>query len=142
MARIPPSHLEDIDPRALFAAAPVSLIALDPDLRAVAVSDAYLDLCGTPRSDIIGRTFDEILPLTRSPASVAATTALLRAIVAGEIQARTSTVLDPASPGEPLLQVQTKAVVDELDRIRLLILRIESIAVDASGMATYANHHA
>jgi len=142
MARPHPSHFEGGDPRALFAAAPVSLIALDTDLRAVAVSDTYLELSGAQRQGIIGRTLAEILPAPRSPAAVESIASLLRAIVAGDIHWRTSTILDPSTPGDPLWQVQTKAVVDELDRIQLIILRIERVAVDASGMSTYANHHA
>ncbi len=48
--------------RELFEAAPGCFLALDPDLRIVAVSDAYLNATMTERSDIVGRELFEVFP--------------------------------------------------------------------------------
>ncbi len=46
---------EDVDFRALFEAAPGLFLVLDPELRIVAVSDAYLDATMIRRATTIAR---------------------------------------------------------------------------------------
>ena len=50
------------DFRALFESAPVSYLALDPDLVMVAVSDAYLRDSMTTREQLIGRVIFDVFP--------------------------------------------------------------------------------
>jgi PAS domain S-box-containing protein len=52
----------DIDYRALFESAPGLFLVLDPDLRIVAVSDAYLAATMTVRDDIVGRGIFDVFP--------------------------------------------------------------------------------
>ena len=50
------------DFQALFEAAPGLFLVLDPDLRIVAVSDAYLEATMTKREEIVGRGLFEVFP--------------------------------------------------------------------------------
>jgi PAS domain-containing protein len=50
------------DFRALFEAAPSLFLVLDPDLRIVAASDAYLDATMTRREEIVGRAIFDVFP--------------------------------------------------------------------------------
>jgi signal transduction histidine kinase len=50
------------DFRALFEAAPGLYLVLDPDLRIVAVSDAYLNATMTRRAEIMGRGIFDVFP--------------------------------------------------------------------------------
>jgi len=50
------------DFRALFESAPGLYLVLDPDLRIVAVSDAYCRATMTRREDILGRGIFDVLP--------------------------------------------------------------------------------
>ena len=50
------------DYRAIFEAVPGLFLALDPDLRIVAVSDAYLAATMTGRESILGRGLFEVFP--------------------------------------------------------------------------------
>ncbi|WP_291272647.1 ATP-binding protein [Geothrix sp.] len=52
----------DPDFRLLFESAPGLLLALDPDLTIVAVSEAYLSATRTRREDILGRGIFEVFP--------------------------------------------------------------------------------
>ena len=54
--------LGDPDFRALFEGAPGLLLALDPDLKIVAVSDTYLAATMTQREDIVGRGLFDVFP--------------------------------------------------------------------------------
>jgi PAS domain S-box-containing protein len=56
------SAAHEIDYRALFEAAPGLFVVLDPDLRIVAVSDAYLAATMTVRGQIIGRGIFDVFP--------------------------------------------------------------------------------
>lgn len=58
MTREPPRP----DFRALFESAPGSYLVLDPELRIVAVSDAYLGATMTRREEILGRGLFEVFP--------------------------------------------------------------------------------
>jgi signal transduction histidine kinase/CheY-like chemotaxis protein len=51
-----------VDFRALFEAAPGLFLVLDPDLRIVAVSDAYLAATMIRRDDVLGRGIFEVFP--------------------------------------------------------------------------------
>jgi PAS domain S-box-containing protein len=51
-----------VDFRALFEAAPGSFLVLDPDLRIVAVSDAYLAATMIRRDDVLGRGIFDVFP--------------------------------------------------------------------------------
>ena len=53
---------EGVDFRALFEAAPGSFLVLDPELRIVAVSDAYLAATMIRRDDVLGRGIFEVFP--------------------------------------------------------------------------------
>jgi PAS domain-containing protein len=60
------SALPTPDFRALFEGAPGLYLVLTPDLRIVAVSDAYARATITVREEIIGRhTFEGIAPIKR-----------------------------------------------------------------------------
>src|ERR1044071_1410108 len=59
------------DFRALFESAPGLYLVLTPDLRIVAVSDAYLKATMTRREDIVGRGLFDVFP--DNPADPAAT---------------------------------------------------------------------
>ena len=50
------------DFRTLFEAAPGLFLVLDPELRIVAASDAYLDATMTQREEIIGRGIFDVFP--------------------------------------------------------------------------------
>ena len=50
------------DFRALFEAAPGLYLVLDPELRIVAASDAYLDATMTRREEIVGRDLFDVFP--------------------------------------------------------------------------------
>jgi signal transduction histidine kinase/CheY-like chemotaxis protein len=52
----------EIDFRALFEAAPGLYLVLDPELRIVAVSEAYLAATMTRREDIVGRGMFDVFP--------------------------------------------------------------------------------
>src|SRR6185312_437670 len=52
----------DVDFRALFEAAPGLFLVLDPELRIVAVSDAYLAATMIRRDDVLGRGVFEVFP--------------------------------------------------------------------------------
>ncbi|MEV5834876.1 ATP-binding protein [Nocardia sp. NPDC052112] len=54
--------VEVVDYRALFEAAPGLYLVLDPSLRIVAVSDAYVHATMTERSDILGRDIFDVFP--------------------------------------------------------------------------------
>jgi PAS domain S-box-containing protein len=54
--------MREPDFRALFEAAPGPYLVLDPDLRIVAASDAYLKATMTRRDQIIGRGIFEVFP--------------------------------------------------------------------------------
>jgi signal transduction histidine kinase len=54
--------LAQVDFRALFEAAPGLYLVLDPELRIVAVSDAYLAATMTRREEIMGRGIFEVFP--------------------------------------------------------------------------------
>jgi signal transduction histidine kinase/CheY-like chemotaxis protein len=56
------SRTGEPDFRALFEAAPGLYLVLDPDLRIVAVSDAYLKATMTRREEIMGRGIFDVLP--------------------------------------------------------------------------------
>jgi PAS domain-containing protein len=56
------SHPAPPDFRTLFEAAPGLFLVLDPDLRIVAASDAYLRATMTTRDDIVGRALFEVFP--------------------------------------------------------------------------------
>src|ERR671925_2447098 len=51
-----------VDFRALFEAAPGLFLVLDPDLRIVAVSDAYVAATMVRREDVLGRDLFEVFP--------------------------------------------------------------------------------
>jgi signal transduction histidine kinase/ActR/RegA family two-component response regulator len=53
---------EAVDFRALFESAPGSFLVLDPDLRIVAASDAYLSATMTRREDVVGRGIFDVFP--------------------------------------------------------------------------------
>ncbi|HMC64672.1 MAG TPA: PAS domain-containing protein, partial [Gemmataceae bacterium] len=50
------------DFRALFESAPGLYLVLDPDLRIVAASDAYLHATMTKQDEIVGRGIFEVVP--------------------------------------------------------------------------------
>ena len=52
----------DPDFKALFESSPGLYMAVTPDLRIVAASDAYLRATMTKREDILGRDLFEVLP--------------------------------------------------------------------------------
>ncbi|WP_433733674.1 ATP-binding protein [Nocardia sp. CA-129566] len=54
--------VEVVDYRALFEAAPGLYLVLDPSLRIVAVSEAYMQATMTERPDILGRDIFEVFP--------------------------------------------------------------------------------
>jgi signal transduction histidine kinase len=54
--------MAQVDFRALFEAAPGLYLVLDPDLRIVAVSDAYLSATMTRREEIMGRGIFDVFP--------------------------------------------------------------------------------
>jgi signal transduction histidine kinase len=56
------SVFQDPDFRALFEGAPGLYLVLEPDLRIVAVSDAYLQATMTERSAVLGRGIFEVFP--------------------------------------------------------------------------------
>ncbi|MEV4129574.1 response regulator [Nocardia sp. NPDC049707] len=53
---------EVVDYRALFEAAPGLYLALDPSLRIIAVTDAYVQATMTERRDILGREIFDVFP--------------------------------------------------------------------------------
>ena len=57
-----PSTRGAVDFRALFEHSPVPLLVLDPDLRIVAVTDAYLEATMTRREEILGRGIFDVFP--------------------------------------------------------------------------------
>ncbi|WP_433191892.1 ATP-binding protein [Nocardia sp. CA-107356] len=54
--------VEVVDYRALFEAAPGPYLVLDPSLRIVAVTDAYMQATMTERPDILGRDIFDVFP--------------------------------------------------------------------------------
>ncbi|MEV6140220.1 ATP-binding protein [Nocardia sp. NPDC051990] len=54
--------VQAVDYRALLEAAPSLYLVLDPSLRIVAVTDAYLQATMTERSDIVGREIFDVFP--------------------------------------------------------------------------------
>src|ERR671932_591170 len=52
----------DVDFRSLFECAPGLYLVLDPRLRIVAASDAYLSATMTRRADILGRDIFDVFP--------------------------------------------------------------------------------
>ena len=62
---------QPLDFRALFESAPGLYLVLEPDLRIVAVSDAYLAATMTEREEIVGKYLFDVFP--DNPADPAAT---------------------------------------------------------------------
>jgi len=58
----PPPEVPGPDFRTLFESGPGLLLVLDPELRIVAVTDAYLDATMTSREAIVGRGIFEVFP--------------------------------------------------------------------------------
>jgi PAS domain-containing protein len=58
------SLLQPPDFRVLFESAPVIYVALTPEFKIVAASDAYLRATLTKREDILGRGLFEVFPET------------------------------------------------------------------------------
>ncbi len=57
-----PAPPDTLDARALFDQAPGCLLALDPRLRIVAVSDAYLEATMTERAAVVGQHLFDVFP--------------------------------------------------------------------------------
>jgi PAS domain S-box-containing protein len=62
---LPLSVAQSIDFRALFESAPDAYLVLDPELRIVAATDAYLAATNTARDAVVGRNLFEVVPGSR-----------------------------------------------------------------------------
>ncbi|GAB2686704.1 SpoIIE family protein phosphatase [Thalassiella azotivora] len=61
MPEVPPD-VPPVDFEAVFNASPVPYFVATPDLRLVAVSDAYVEVTGRTREDLVGRSLFELFP--------------------------------------------------------------------------------
>jgi len=62
MAKTTSDRDATIDFEALFKSAPSLFIVMDPDLKIVAASEAYLEACNIKRDQVVGRSFFEVFP--------------------------------------------------------------------------------
>lgn len=128
----------DPDFRALFEAAPGLYLVLDPELRIVAASDAYLAATLTAREQILGRGLFEVFP--DNPDDPAATgtrnlrASLERARASGKpdsMPVQKYDVRRPASEGggfeERFWSPRNVPVLDRRRRLRYIIHRVEDV---------------
>lgn len=129
---------EGVDFRALFEAAPGSFLVLDPELRIVAVSDAYLAATMIRRDDVLGRGIFEVFP--DNPDDPSATgvgnlrASLERALATGRPDTMAVQKYDirrPESEGGGF-EVRywspvNSPVLDQLRRVRYIIHRVEDV---------------
>jgi len=128
----------DVDFRALFEAAPGLFLVLDPELRIVAVSDAYLAATMIRRDDVLGRGIFEVFP--DNPNDPAATGV-------GNLRASLERVRKTAKPDTMAVQKYdirrpesegggfelrywspvNSPVLDDLRRVRYIIHRVEDV---------------
>jgi len=125
----------DVDFRALFEAAPGLFLVLDPDLRIVAVSDAYLAATMIRRDDVLGRGIFEVFP--DNPDDPAATGV-------GNLRASLERVRKTGKPDTMAVQKYdirrpeggfevrywspvNSPVFDDLRRVRYIIHRVEDV---------------
>jgi CheY-like chemotaxis protein len=129
---------EGVDFRALFEAAPGSFLVLDPELRIVAVSDAYVAATMIRRHDVLERGIFEVFP--DNPDDPAATGvdnlrgSLERALTTGRADTMAVQKYDirrPESEGGGF-EVRywspvNSPVLDDLRRVRYIIHRVEDV---------------
>ena len=128
----------DVDFRALFEAAPGLFLVLDPELRIVAVSDAYLAATMIRRDDVLGRGIFEVFP--DNPNDPGATGV-------GNLRASLERVRKTAKPDTMAVQKYdirrpesegggfelrywspvNSPVLDDLRRVRYIIHRVEDV---------------
>jgi signal transduction histidine kinase/ActR/RegA family two-component response regulator len=128
----------DVDFRALFEAAPGLFLVLDPELRIVAVSDAYLAATMIRRDDVLGRGIFEVFP--DNPDDPSATGV-------GNLRASLERVRKTAKPDTMAVQKYdirrpeaegggfevrywspvNSPVLDDLRRVRYIIHRVEDV---------------
>jgi len=128
----------DVDFRALFEAAPGLFLVLDPELRIVAVSDAYLAATMIRRDDVLGRGIFEVFP--DNPEDPGATGV-------GNLRASLERVRKTAKPDTMAVQKYdirrpesegggfelrywspvNSPVLDDLRRVRYIIHRVEDV---------------
>jgi len=128
----------DVDFRALFEAAPGLFLVLDPELRIVAVSDAYLAATMIRRDDVLGRGIFEVFP--DNPDDPGATGV-------GNLRASLERVRKTAKPDTMAVQKYdirrpesegggfelrywspvNSPVLDDLRRVRYIIHRVEDV---------------
>lgn len=131
-------HSGDPDFRALFEAAPGLYLVLDPELRIVAASDAYLAATLTVREAILGRGLFEVFP--DNPDDPAATgthnlrASLERARATGRPDSMPVQKYDirrPESEGggfeERFWSPRNVPVLDRRGRLRYIIHRVEDV---------------
>jgi signal transduction histidine kinase/CheY-like chemotaxis protein len=129
---------EEVDFRALFEGAPGLFLALDPDLRIVAVSEAYLAATMIRRDDVLGRGIFDVFP--DNPDDPAATgVGNLRASLervrktgrADTMAVQKYDIRRPESEGGGF-EVRywspvNSPVMDDLRRVRYIIHRVEDV---------------
>jgi signal transduction histidine kinase len=129
---------EGVDFRALFEAAPGSFLVLDPELRIVAVSDAYVAATMIRRDDVLERGIFEVFP--DNPADPAATGvgnlrgSLERVLKTGRADTMAVQKYDirrPESEGGGFearyWSPVNSPVLDDLRRVRYIIHRVEDV---------------
>jgi PAS domain S-box-containing protein len=129
---------EEVDFRALFEGAPGLFLVLDPDLRIVAVSEAYLAATMIRRDDVLGRGIFDVFP--DNPDDPAATgVGNLRASLervrktgrADTMAVQKYDIRRPESEGGGF-EVRywspvNSPVMDDLRRVRYIIHRVEDV---------------
>jgi signal transduction histidine kinase/ActR/RegA family two-component response regulator len=129
---------EDIDFRALFEAAPGLFLVLDPELRIVAVSDAYLDATMIRRDDVLGRGIFEVFPDNPDDPAATGVGNLRESLERVRKTAKTDTmavqkydIRRPESEGGGF-EVRywspvNSPVLDDLRRVRYIVHRVEDV---------------
>ena len=125
----------DLDHRVLFEAAPAKYLVLDPELRIVAVTDAYLRATMTRREEIVGKLLFEVFP--DNPADPNATgVGNLSASLQRVLETRKSDTMavqkyDVRRPGggfeERYWSPLNTPVLDAEGRVRWIIHRVEDV---------------
>jgi signal transduction histidine kinase/CheY-like chemotaxis protein len=127
-----------VDFRALFEAAPGLFLVLDPDLRIVAVSDAYLAATMIRRDDVLGRGIFEVFPDNPDDPSATGVGNLRASLERVERTGRSDTmavqkydIRRPEAEGSGF-EVRywspvNSPVLDDLRRVRYIIHRVEDV---------------
>lgn len=123
---------------ATFAALPAACLLLTPELRIIAVSDAYLASSLTTRSQLVGHYLVEVFPGTPEGEAIAALRAALQQVLATgqplQLPIRPYRISDPAMPGttsERFWQLLYTPVFDEHHAAAGLVLTVVDVPAPA-----------